>query len=68
MQAIAHRMDKKVLLHSTENSIKYPMTSHNGKEYKKECTYMYKLNHFGVQQKFILHCKLTIHCKSTILK
>ena len=41
MQAIAHRMDKKVLLHSTENSIKYPMTSHNGKEYKKECTYMY---------------------------
>ena len=26
----------KVLLHSTENYIQYPMKNHNGKEYKKE--------------------------------
>ena len=27
----------KVLLHSTENYIQYPMKNRNGKEYKKEC-------------------------------
>ena len=31
----------KVLLYSTRNYIKYPMISHNGKEYKKECIYVY---------------------------
>ena len=29
--------ESKVLLHSTENYIQYPMKNHNGKEYKKEC-------------------------------
>ena len=28
-------IDNKVLLYSTENHIQYPMTNHNGKEYKK---------------------------------
>ena len=42
--------------------IHYPGINHNGKEYEKECIYMYKLNHFAVQRKF------TLHCKSTILK
>ena len=34
-------------LYSTENYIQYPVISHNGKEYEKECIYMYVcvLNH-----------------------
>ena len=31
----------KVLLQSTGNYIQYPVINHNGKEHKKECTYMY---------------------------
>ena len=35
----------KVLLHSTENYIQYPMINHNGKEYfKKEYIYIYMYN------------------------
>ena len=35
-------INNKVLLHSTENCIQYPMINHNGKEYKKkECIHMY---------------------------
>ena len=29
--------NNKVLLYSKENHIQYPLISHNGKEYKKEC-------------------------------
>ena len=28
-------------MYSTENYIEYPMIKHNGKEYKKEHTYVY---------------------------
>ena len=35
------RINNKVLLYSAENYIQYPMANHNGKEYKKECIYMY---------------------------
>ena len=28
-------------MYSTENYIEYPMINHNGKEYKKEQTYVY---------------------------
>ena len=35
--------------------------SHNGKEYEKECVYIYS-DHFAV------HKKLTQHCKSTVLQ
>ena len=31
----------KVLLYSTGNYILYPGINHNGKEYKKECMYVY---------------------------
>ena len=31
----------KFLLYSTGNYIQYPIINHHGKEYKKECTYMY---------------------------
>ena len=33
--------NNKVLLYSTGNYIQYLVISHNGKEYEKECTYMY---------------------------
>ena len=36
------RINDKVLLYSTGNSIQYPMINHNEKEYfLKECIYMY---------------------------
>ena len=28
-------------VYSTGNYIQYPVINHNGKEYEKECTYMY---------------------------
>ena len=34
-------MNNKVLLYSTGIYIKYPGIKHNGKEYKKECVYVY---------------------------
>ena len=34
-------IDNKVLLYCTGNYIQYPMINHNGKEYEKECMYMY---------------------------
>ena len=34
-------INNKVLLYSTENNIQYPVIKHNGKEYEKECIYMY---------------------------
>ena len=38
-------INSKVLLHSTENYIQYPVINHNGKEYiKKECVYTYNWN------------------------
>ena len=33
-------MNNKFLLHSTGNYIKYPVISHNGKKYEKECVYV----------------------------
>ena len=33
-------INNKVLLHSTENYIQYPMINLNGKEYFKKCTYV----------------------------
>ena len=57
------QVNSKDLLYSTGNSIQYPGINHNGKEYKKECVYIYvQLNHFAV------HLKLTQHCKPTILQ
>ena len=35
------RINDKVLLGSKGNYIRYPVTSHLGKEYEKECMYMY---------------------------
>ena len=35
-------INNKVLLYSTGNYIHYPVINHNGKEYKKECVYIYK--------------------------
>ena len=34
-------VDNKVLLYGTGNSTQYPVINRNGKEYKKECMYMY---------------------------
>ena len=34
-------INSKVLLYSTGNYIQYPVINHNGKEYEKECIYMY---------------------------
>ena len=47
-------INNKVLLYSTGNYSQYPVINHNGKEYKKECIYVYiyiyvQLKHFAVQ-------------------
>ena len=34
-------INNKVILCSTGNYIQYPVINHNGKEYEKECRYMY---------------------------
>ena len=34
-------INNKVLLYSTRNYIRYPVIKHDGKEYEKECIYMY---------------------------
>ena len=34
-------INHKVLLYSTGNYIQYPVINNNGKEYEKECIYMY---------------------------
>ena len=34
-------INNKVLLYNTRNYIQYPLINHNGKEYEKECIYMY---------------------------
>ena len=34
-------INNKVLLYHTGNYIQYPVINHNGKEYKKECMYIY---------------------------
>ena len=48
-------INNKVLLYSTGNYIQYPVINYNGKEYEKECIYVY-LSHFAVQQKLTQHC------------
>ena len=35
-------INNKVLLYNTGNYIQYPGINHNGKEYKRECIYVYK--------------------------
>ena len=35
------RINSKVLLYNTGNYIQYPGINHNGKEFKKECIYMW---------------------------
>ena len=35
------RINSKVLLYITGDYIQYPVINHNGKEYEKECIYMY---------------------------
>ena len=45
MQTIIYRMDKKqgpIIQH--REYIQYPVISHNGKEYEKECIYIYMYN------------------------
>ena len=34
-------ISNKVLLYSTGKSIQYPVVNHNGKQYEKECVYVY---------------------------
>ena len=34
-------INNEIRLYSTENYVQYPMINHNGKEYEKECIYMY---------------------------
>ena len=34
-------INNKILLYSTGNYIHYPVINHDGKEYEKECIYMY---------------------------
>ena len=34
-------ISNKVLLHSTGHYVQYPVINHNGKEYEKECIYIY---------------------------
>ena len=34
-------INNKIRLHSTEDYVQYPVINHNGKEYEKECIYMY---------------------------
>ena len=36
-----YMQNNKVLLYSTRNYIQYFVINHNGKEYEKECIYMY---------------------------
>ena len=72
MQTIIYIIEKQHgSTYSTGNKIQYPMIKLNGKEYEKECVYIYiytyiytyiyvKQNHFALQQKLIQHCKSTI--------
>ena len=42
MQTIIHRMGKQQgPTDSTRNYIQYPVINHNGREYEKECIYVY---------------------------
>ena len=61
------------VLNSTGTYIQYPVINHNGKEYEKECMYMYKhiymynihkciymYTYSAVQQKLMQHYESTI--------
>ena len=39
-RCIIYRMEKQDPTVSTENYVQYPLTSHDGKEYEKECIYV----------------------------
>ena len=60
-------INKKVLLYSTGNYIKYPVINHSGKEYEKVCVYMYA----RVWAKSLSHVRLfathwTIACQAPL--
>ena len=62
-------INKKVLLCSTGNYIKYPVINHSGKEYEKVCVYMYA----KVRAKLLSHVRLfathrTIACQAPLGK
>ena len=42
-----------------QSNAQYPIINHNGKEYKKEYTFV-QLSHFAVQKKSTQHCKSAI--------
>ena len=52
-------INSNVLLYSTANYIQYPVINHNGKEYAKECIYMY-------DRLTLLYSRNEHNCKSTI--
>ena len=49
MQTILYGMvNNRVLLYYTVNYIQHPVISHNGKEYEKECVYIYIYIYFCI--------------------
>ena len=40
-------INNKVLPYSTGNYVQYPVINHNGKEYKKECVYIYTMKYYS---------------------
>ena len=52
-------INSNVLLYSTANYIQYPVINHSGKEYAKECIYMY-------DRLTLLYSRNEHNCKSTI--
>ena len=52
----------KVLLYGTGNYSQHPVINHNGKEYKKECIYIY------MHESLFCIAEISTHCKSIILQ
>ena len=53
------RINNEAPLYSAGDCTQYPVINHNGKEYEKECMYVW-LSHSAIRQKLIQHCKSTI--------
>ena len=61
MQTSTYRMNKQQEpIVSTGSYIQYPVINYHGKEYKKECTYIYNWITLLYKQKSTQHCKLAI--------
>ena len=60
-------ISKKVSLYTKGNNIQYPMISHNGKEYKKECVYICVCIYIYVCITESLCYRELTHCNSTII-